>query len=67
VRATAATGGLKLPGEPVKEDPHRICTPVSDRRHRYAVATRSAPVGGHVQPRPPHHRLADKSFRPAAT
>jgi hypothetical protein len=50
--------GPKLSGQRIEEGPHRLHTPGLDRRDTHAVHAGSALVGGHIDPRPPHHITA---------
>jgi hypothetical protein len=52
--------GSKICGEAVKEGPHRLRTLGFDVGDTHAVDARGSLVGGHVNPRPPHHVAADE-------
>jgi hypothetical protein len=52
--------GSKICGEAVKEGPHRLRTLGFDVGDTCTVDARGPLVGGHVDPRPPHHVVADE-------
>ena len=68
VRLRTVTPLPQLHGEPFKEGPHRLSTPILDRGDTHTVEPGGAPVSGHVAPRPPHHiaagELVVKSVEP---